>query len=181
VRNGHCGVLGLLILAGLLFGGWFGPASAQQPTAEQKAAIRQACRSDFISHCAGVQPGGREAFACLQRNDVSAACRSALNAVAAKPATEGAAPPLPPESSHAPEQAAAAPPPAPTPAPVQESATPPAPPARLPGASGRPDPQQLGAVRAACRSDFGVHCPGVKPGGSAALRCLQVNAPESVL
>ena len=30
--------------------------------------------------------------------------------------------------------------------------------------------------RAACRSEFGVHCPGVRPGGSAALRCLQANA-----
>jgi hypothetical protein len=29
---------------------------------------------------------------------------------------------------------------------------------------------------AACRSDFGVHCPGVKAGSSAALRCLQANA-----
>ncbi len=45
------------------------------------------------------------------------------------------------------------------------------------GHIGKAGPQQLGAVRAACRSDFGVHCPGVKPGGSAALRCLQVNAP----
>ncbi len=76
-----------------------------------------------------------------------------------------------------PEHAVTPPPPAPTPAPVQESATPPAPPAPLPAASGRPGPQQLGAVRAACSSDFGVHCPSAKPGGSAALRCLQVNAP----
>jgi hypothetical protein len=176
VRHRHCGVLGPSILAGLLFGGWFGPALTQQPSAEQKAAIRQACRSDFMSHCAGVQPGGREAFACLQRNDVSAACRSALNAVAAKPATEGDASP-PPASNQAPEQAAAPPPPTPMPAPVQEGATSPPPPAPPPAASGRPGPQQLGAVRAACRSDFSVHCPGVKPGGSAALRCLQVNAP----
>jgi hypothetical protein len=31
-------------------------------------------------------------------------------------------------------------------------------------------------VRAACRADFGVHCPGVRPGDSAALHCLQANA-----
>ena len=27
--------------------------------AKQTGAIRAACRSDFISHCTGVQPGGR--------------------------------------------------------------------------------------------------------------------------
>jgi hypothetical protein len=31
-------------------------------------------------------------------------------------------------------------------------------------------------VRVACRADFGVHCPGVRPGSSVALRCLQANA-----
>src|SRR6202042_125794 len=35
---------------------------------------------------------------------------------------------------------------------------------------------QVAAIRTACRSDFGVHCPGVKAGGSASLRCLQANA-----
>jgi hypothetical protein len=35
----------------------------------------------------------------------------------------------------------------------------------------------MSALRAACRSDFGIHCPGVKPGGKAALHCLEVNAP----
>src|SRR5580704_13214317 len=36
------------------------PAAPAAPTAEQKAAIRAACRSDFMSHCSGVQPGGAE-------------------------------------------------------------------------------------------------------------------------
>jgi hypothetical protein len=40
----------------------------------------------------------------------------------------------------------------------------------------KPPSPRVAAVRAACRSDFGVHCPGVKPGSSAALRCLQANA-----
>ena len=47
------------------------------PTAQQKAAVRASCRSDFMSHCSGVQPGGAEALQCLKRNEaqLSAACR----------------------------------------------------------------------------------------------------------
>ena len=178
----HIGALGPAILAGLLIGGWLGPAYSQQATAEQKAAIRQACRSDFMSNCSGVQPGGREAFQCLQRSDVSALCRSALNAVAAKPATESAAPPeaapnATPEQAGAPppaapEQAAAPPPEMPEQPPGDEGAAPPAVRVRPLAAAGMPS-----QLRAACRSDFGVHCPGVRPGSAAALRCLQVNAP----
>jgi hypothetical protein len=187
----HIGALGPAILAGLLIGGWFEPAYSQQATAEQKAAIRQACRSDFMSNCSGVQPGGREAFQCLQRSDVSASCRSALNAVAAKPATESAAPPeaapnATPEQAGAPpaaapkdepEQAAAPPAEMPEQPPGDEGAVPPAVRVRPPAAAGMPSQPQGGAVRTACRSDFGVHCPGVRPGSAAALRCLQVNAP----
>ena len=33
-------------------------ALAQQPTQQQRNAIRASCRSDFISNCAGVEPGG---------------------------------------------------------------------------------------------------------------------------
>jgi hypothetical protein len=46
----------------------------------------------------------------------------------------------------------------------------------MPTEAARPGSPQVAAVRAACRADFGVHCPGVKPGGAAALQCLQVNA-----
>ena len=64
--------------------------------AEQIAAIRQSCRSDFMSHCAGVQPGGREALQCLKRNaaSVSAPCKSALDAVGPKPAPQPLSPSL---------------------------------------------------------------------------------------
>ena len=62
------------------------PSVAQQPSPEQIATIRQACRSDFISHCSGVQPGRREALQCLQHNaaQLSAACSSAISAAAPK-------------------------------------------------------------------------------------------------
>jgi Cysteine rich repeat len=65
------------------------PAAAQ-PSPEEIAAIRQACRSDFITHCSGVQPGGREALQCLERNaaQLSAPCASAVGAVAPNAATE---------------------------------------------------------------------------------------------
>ena len=38
-----------------------GPASAQ-PSAEQQSALRNNCRSDFMSNCSGVTPGGAEEF-----------------------------------------------------------------------------------------------------------------------
>ena len=40
------------------------PAYAQQPTPAQQSAIRDACRSDFMSNCSGVQPGGSAALPC---------------------------------------------------------------------------------------------------------------------
>jgi Cysteine rich repeat len=175
MQIGHSGVASLSVLAAMLCGAWLVPALAQQPSSEQIAAIRQSCRSDFMSHCAGVQPGGKDALQCLKRNagSVSAACKSALDAVGAKPAAGGAepAPPPPAPAANRPEPADAAP--APPPEPAAEPGPPSAP---MPNESAGPGSPQVGAVRAACRSDFGVHCPGVRPGGAAALRCLQVNA-----
>ena len=56
------------------------PAQAQQPTAAQKNALKQSCRSDFQRFCAGVNPGGEAAMACLGSNaaNLSPGCRSAL-------------------------------------------------------------------------------------------------------
>ena len=39
MRNGHCGVLGLVILAGLLFGGWFAPPSRKRQSAKPVVPI----------------------------------------------------------------------------------------------------------------------------------------------
>jgi hypothetical protein len=175
MQIGHSGVASLLVLAAMLCGAWLAPALAQQPSSEQIAAIRQSCRSDFMSHCAGVQPGGKDALQCLKRNagSVSAACKSALDAVGPKPAAGGADPAPPPTAPAAnrPEPADAAPAPPPEP-----SAEPGPPSAPMPNEAAGPGSPQVGTVRAACRSDVGVHCPGVRPGGAAALRCLQVNA-----
>lgn len=93
-------VLGLSALASPAFG---------QATEAQTSAIRSNCRSDFISHCAGVKTGGVEAFQCLKKNEasLSAGCRAAVDAISA-PAQEArpAAPAHP-----APAAAAPAPPP----------------------------------------------------------------------
>ena len=75
------------------------------------------------------------------------------------------------------EPAAAAPQPAPA-EPAQAGPPPPAeaPPGPGPTEAGRPGPRPVAAVPPACRSEFAEHCPGVRPGGPVALRCLQVNA-----
>ena len=66
-----------------------GPLTAQ-PTAQQQSTLRNNCRSDFMSHCAGVQPGGAEAPQCLQRNaaKLSPGCQSAVNALGAPSARQ---------------------------------------------------------------------------------------------
>jgi hypothetical protein len=178
-----------LTFAAILLGGWFGEASAQQPTPEQIAAIRQSCRSDFISLCAGVQPGGRAALQCLKRNagSVSAPCKSALDAAVPAPAA-GSATPAPAEKPEAaPPSAPAADNPEPASAPPPAGGEPPAAPAatapppaggQMPAETNLPGPPPRGiGIPPACRGEFAAHCPGVRPAGAAALQCLKVNAP----
>jgi hypothetical protein len=165
----HCTVGGA---AALLLIALATPAAAQQPTAEQQNAIRQNCRPDFMANCSGVQPGGRDALQCLQRNasKLSAGCQGALAAIA------------PPAAPAAPAAAASAPPPAVTAAPAApatapartQAAAPPA--AAAPRAAAAPTPQQRSAIQQACRSDFMANCSGVQPGGAQALQCLQRNS-----
>lgn len=81
-------ISGTSLLTGFLIALAVNPIAAQQPTQTERDAIRSACRSDFLAHCASVQPGGKEALECLLQNDakLSASCKSAVNAVAPKPA-----------------------------------------------------------------------------------------------
>ena len=100
------------------------PTAAQHPTPAQRDAVRAACRSDFMTNCASVQPGGKEALECLVRNEpkLSPSCRSAVNAIAtpasgvAAPASTAATPPKPSDASAPAQPAAAAPPATKTPA-----------------------------------------------------------------
>jgi hypothetical protein len=44
--------------------------------------MKQSCRNDFMSHCSGVSPGGKDALVCLQRNvsRLSPACMTVVSA-----------------------------------------------------------------------------------------------------
>jgi hypothetical protein len=155
-----------------------------QPTEEQRSAVRNACQSEFIANCAGVQPGGANALACLLRNSakLSPQCRSAVDALNLPPesgqqaAPAGAVPPSQPAAASAPPPASipAPPPGAAAPAQITAPAAPPSAPTAT--AARRPTPQQQAAIRSACRSDFIANCSGVQPGGADALACLQGNA-----
>jgi len=92
----------VLAVLGLLASPVNNPTAAQQPSPEQIEAIRQSCRSDFISHCSGVQPGGREALQCLERNaaQLSSECGKAVSA-----AVPNAEPPRPATALSPPQQA----------------------------------------------------------------------------
>jgi hypothetical protein len=219
-----------------------------QPSPAQVEAIRGACRSDFISHCMGVQPGGREALECLASHapQLSAACGAAVGALtpksdAAAPDSQNAragradAQPEAPVTAESPASSA----PAAEQSPLQELAAvskvctlsdvaahcsfiapnnpelvlclkanaadlspachavvtgvAPAPEAAPPAAVAAPSApspppaatpakrstqRQIGAIRAACRSDFISHCAGVQPGGPEALQCLERSKAE---
>jgi hypothetical protein len=145
-------------------------ARAQQPTSEQRNAIRSACRSDFIANCAGVEPGGKEAFECLLRShdDLSASCKTAVDAVAAKlqaPAAPTAGTPPP----------AAAPPPAPAQSPAANSSQTAAPPSATPPAS-TVTQEELNAVRGGCTlNDIAEHCSWIAPSSPEIVLCLRAN------
>lgn len=181
-----------IALCGLAFSA---PAAAQ-PTDAQMAAIKSNCRSDYMAKCMSVKPGGPEAFQCLKKNEtsLSAACRTAVNAIGAPaPAAKPAAAPAP--APAAPAQASAAPaspPPAAAAAPAVAPAVAAAPAARTPSvpkpvapkpapvaaAPAQPSAAQQNAIKQNCRNDFMAHCSGVQPGGAEALTCLKTNAAK---
>lgn len=169
------------LLAATLFATATG-AFAQAPTEAQKSAIRSACRSDFMAHCASVTPGGVDAYQCLKKNmlSLSSGCQTAVRAVepAAAPKTEAA--PAAPKTEAAPKletapaapkaQAAPVPPPAePAKPAAATAAAPKAAPAKQPSSA------QVSAIKSACRSDYPKVCASVPPGGAPALECLEKN------
>ena len=150
-------VVGLLALAATVV--FVAPSSAQQPTDEQRNAIRSACRSDYEANCASVPPGGAASLQCLQKNmsKLSGACKQAVNAMEPAPAATPKA-----ETTTAPAPAAPAPAKAAAPAAAPKAATP-----------QKPTDAQTAAIRSACRSDYQKNCASVPPGGAASLQCLQ--------
>lgn len=148
-----------------------GTAYAQQPSAEQISAVRQSCRSDFMAHCSGVTPGGKDALECLTRNldKLSTSCRTAVSAIAAPAATaKPAGAPAAASSNPAPGS------PGPT---AAQSAPSPADASAKPAASTATPESQLKAVQQACTlNDFTSHCSWIQPSNPELLLCLQANA-----
>ena len=160
-------------------------AFAQAPTEAQKSAIRSACRSDFMAHCASVTPGGVEAYQCLQSHmsSLSAGCQSAVRAVepAATPKSEAAPAKSEPVKSEPAKSEPANTEPAKT-EPTKTEAAPAAAPAAKPAASAapkaaaaKPSSAQAAAIKSACRADYPKVCASVPPGGASALECLEKN------
>ena len=136
-----------------------GPALAQKPTQAQIGAIRQACRSDYQTHCSNVPTGGSAALACLQQNaqSLSAPCQQALGAASG---------PAPAAQGQKPAPAAGAP-----------ASTPPA------SASHPPPPplsprQEAMLLRRSCGPDYQAYCGDVPPGGGRIIECLRANGPS---
>lgn len=152
---------GIALAAGLAL---FGTVSAQQPTPEQQSAIKSACRGDYRSVCASVQPGGPAALHCLQENAarVSPACQQALAAVGGAPTRPSSG------GSTAMIAPAAAAPAAAAPAAVAPAPS---------GAASAISPRdEMRLMRDVCGRDYRTYCQGVKPGGGHALTCLEANA-----
>jgi hypothetical protein len=128
-------------------------AAPAAPTAQQKAAIRAACRSDFMSHCAGVQPGGAEALQCLKRNEaqLSGACRSAVAAISGGGAGAAEAPSGAPAATAAPAVAPIGPMP-------------------------MLRPRDALAIVQICGAEVRSLCAGVPFGGGRVISCLAANA-----
>ena len=152
-------MLRLSVLAAFFAAVTFDASVAQGPTAEQRDAMRAACRSDFMANCSGVEPGGKEALECLVRNPakLSAPCKSAVSAAAPASAPAAATAPA---AAPAPEVKAPAANAATTPPPTTEQ-------------------DQLSAVRRACTlDDFVAHCSWIQPSSPEVLLCLKANAPD---
>jgi hypothetical protein len=148
----------VILLASCLFCLSFDSAAAQQPTTTQRDAIRSSCRSDFIAKCSGVEPGGKAALECLERNhdNLSSSCKTAIDAVAVKPA--------------------AAPASAETPA-ATETVPPAAAPEQTPAATSQDE--RLKAVRRACTlDDIAAHCSWIAPTSPEIVLCLHANATD---
>lgn len=142
------------------------PPPPPPSAAAEKEAIKEHCRSDYMAHCMGVPPGGKEALACLQHHaaSLSPACRRVVAATMPKRPPRAAAPrrnakaqPAPP-----PPVALAPPPPQPNPAAVMARAE------RLPLR------MRLRIFRA-CDQDQAAVCPSVPPGGGRIIACLALH------
>jgi hypothetical protein len=140
------------------------PSYSQGPSEAQKAAVKSACRSDYMAHCSSVQPGGEAALQCLAKNmsSLSSSCQSAVRAI---------------EASVAPKNEPAGNETAPAAAAKTETTTAEPKGKSAPAATTakKPTSAQVSAIRSACRGDYPKVCAGVPTGGAPALECLEKN------
>jgi hypothetical protein len=155
------------------------PAAEPSPQQELAAVSRVCTLSDVAAHCSFIAPDNPELVLCLKANatDLSPACHAVVTGLAAAPPEAGPAA-APPAAATAPPAAIAAPAEPPPPATVATPSAPVAPPPPAAAPARRPTQQQIGVIRAACRSDFISHCSGVAPGGPEALQCLERSKAE---
>ncbi|MBU6464897.1 MAG: hypothetical protein KGK01_16140 [Bradyrhizobium sp.] len=124
----------------------------KKPSSAQAAAIRSACRSDYMAHCSSIPPGGAASLKCLKQNEthLSANCRQAVNAVGGGSAG--------PAAGSAPAAATASPGAAPAAAPMMLRPM-------------RPR-EVMFVLRSACGADVRALCGGVPAGGGRIVQCL---------
>ena len=130
------------------------PPAAQRPSDRQLKAVRAACRSDFMAHCSGVQPGGPAALRCLQQHtgQLSRACRSAVAALSRGQGGPAASPAASPVDAAAPSAVA----------PI--------------GPMPMLRPREALAIVRICSADQRALCPDVQLGGGRLLSCLAEHA-----
>lgn len=142
--------------------------TGKKPSSAQAAAIRSACRSDYMAHCASVPTGGAAALNCLKQNKskLSANCQQAVNAAGGGAASGAAAAPAeggtPVQGGAAADTATAAPDAAPVAAPLLLRPM-------------RPR-EILFVLRSACGGDVRALCGDVPPGGGRIVQCLAAQA-----
>ena len=130
--------------------------ASRKPSSAQVAAVRSACRSDYMAHCSSVPTGGAAALNCLKQNksSLSAGCQQAVNAASDGAASGGG-----------------------TAAPAEGSAAPGAAPAAAPMTLRPMRPREvLFVLRSACGADVRTLCAGVPPGGGRIVECLASKA-----
>jgi hypothetical protein len=137
--------------------------SSKKPSSAQVAAIRSACRSDYMAHCSSVPTGGAAALNCLKQNksSLSAGCQQAVNAASGGAASGGGAA-APAEGSAPPADAATAAPDAAPAAPMMLRPM-------------RPR-EVLFVLRSACGGDVRALCGDVPFGGGRIIQCLASQA-----
>lgn len=159
-----------ILLASFLFCLSFHSNAAQQPTTAQRDAIRSSCRSDFMAKCSGIEPGGKAALECLERNrdGLSASCKTAIDAVAGRPQAAPASAETPPAAETPPTAEA-----------VTPTAAPPAAPSATQTPTAASQDERLEAVRRACTlDDIAAHCSWIAPTSPEIVLCLQANAKD---